>query len=43
MDLHEAYIERRQAELDELDAELKTLEFKAGQRAARRADADTVL
>ncbi len=30
MDLHEAYIERRQAELDELDAELKTLEFKAG-------------
>lgn len=29
MELHEAYLERRQAELDEADAELKTFEFKA--------------
>lgn len=29
MDLQAAYLIRRQAELDELDAEFKTLEFKA--------------
>jgi hypothetical protein len=29
MDLHAAYLERRDAELGELNAELKTLEFKA--------------
>jgi predicted nucleic acid-binding Zn-ribbon protein len=28
MDLHEAYLERWQAELDEVDAEIKTFEFK---------------
>jgi hypothetical protein len=29
VELHDAYIERRKAELDELDAQLKTFEFRA--------------
>lgn len=36
MDFLDAYIERRQAELDELDAEIKTFEFKASNVPADR-------
>jgi hypothetical protein len=36
MDFLEAYLERRQAELDELDAELKVIEFKASNVPADR-------
>ena len=36
MDFLDAYIERREAELDELDAEIKTFEFKASNVPADR-------
>ncbi len=36
MDFLDAYMERRQAELDELDAEIKTFEFKASNVPADR-------
>jgi hypothetical protein len=37
MDLHAAYLQRRQAEPDEVDAEFKTLELKAGTASAAQA------